>query len=75
MAIITSMTGTTVHSVALSTDSHTTCAATAEAEATGRSTANCAMHSTQVATEGSQAHQTHRTQALDQPRRQNRYKA
>jgi hypothetical protein len=52
MAIITSRTGTAVHSTAFNTDSHTTCGATSRATETGRSTRNCAMqhrHATLVA--------------------------
>ena len=48
MAIITSSTGTAVQAVALSSDSQITCGATASAVSSGRSTANCAMHSTQA---------------------------
>ena len=45
MAIITMMTGATVHTVAFSSDSHSTSGATTAA-ASGRRMRNCAMHST-----------------------------
>ena len=48
IAIITDQTGSAVHSVALSTDSQITCGATCVAASIGRSSTNCAMHSTQA---------------------------
>ena len=47
MAIITSSTGATVHSVPFSSDSHTTSGATSAADS-GRSSTNCSRHSTQA---------------------------
>ena len=47
MAIITISTGATVQATAFSTDSHSTGVATTAA-LKGRSTRNCAMHSTQA---------------------------
>ena len=47
MAIITISTGAKVHSVALSSDSHSTGSGTSAADG-GRSTNNCTMHSTQA---------------------------
>ena len=46
IAIMTSTTGTTVHKVALRTESHTTSGATSHTEARGRNTTNCVIHST-----------------------------
>ena len=48
MAIITISTGAKVHSVAFSSDSHSTGGATCSAPSSGRSSRNCAMHSTQA---------------------------
>ena len=48
MAIITINTGANVHSTAFSSDNHSTGAGWASARLTGRSTRNCAMHSTQA---------------------------
>ena len=46
IAIMTSITGTTVHAVALNSDSHSTSGATANAVSSGRKITNWAIHST-----------------------------
>ena len=48
MAIITSNTGTTVHSVAFNTESHKTSGASASTLFKGRKSTNCPMHRTQA---------------------------